>query len=128
MDLGKGFHVVRELGRTGDGALLPLTALTAIHWVHRVWAMLVLVYCTVFGLLILGRRAVPAAVRPLGGLLLAAAWIQVGLGVGNVLFSLPLAVAAAHNAGAAALLVATLMINFAFTGSGQAGAAAVRGL
>src|SRR5712664_503587 len=41
MDFGNAFHVLRELGRTGDGELLPLQALTAIHWTHRMFALLV---------------------------------------------------------------------------------------
>jgi cytochrome c oxidase assembly protein subunit 15 len=37
---------------------------------------------------------------------------QFTLGVSNVLFSLPLPVAAAHNAGAALLIVTLVVINF----------------
>ena len=42
MDFGNAFHVVRELGRTAEGELLPLEALTAIHWTHRLFALVVL--------------------------------------------------------------------------------------
>src|SRR5256885_422877 len=42
MDFGNAFHVVRELGRTGKGELLPLEALTAIHWTHRIFALVLL--------------------------------------------------------------------------------------
>src|SRR5712691_3009372 len=41
MDFGNAFHVVRELGHTGDGDLLPREALTAIHWTHRMFALAV---------------------------------------------------------------------------------------
>ncbi|HIJ48373.1 MAG TPA: heme A synthase, partial [Gammaproteobacteria bacterium] len=46
--------------------------------------------------------------RGIGKLLLLVLWIQLGLGVSNVLFSLPLWVAVAHN-GVAALLLLTLV-------------------
>ena len=42
MDFANAFHVLRELGRTSDGELLPLEALTAIHWTHRVFALVAL--------------------------------------------------------------------------------------
>ncbi|MGE5640162.1 MAG: COX15/CtaA family protein, partial [Clostridia bacterium] len=41
MDFRNAFHVFRELGRTGDGELLPMEALVAIHWTHRVFAVIV---------------------------------------------------------------------------------------
>ena len=38
---------------------------------------------------------------------------QAGLGIANVLMRLPLALAAAHNGGAALLLAALVVLNFA---------------
>jgi cytochrome c oxidase assembly protein subunit 15 len=38
--------------------------------------------------------------------------IQIGIGVSNIAFLLPLWLAVAHNAGAAFLLAALLMLNF----------------
>jgi cytochrome c oxidase assembly protein subunit 15 len=51
--------------------------------------------------------------RILGGALLVLLFVQVTLGIVNVLGSLPLAVAVAHNGVAALLLVALVMLNFA---------------
>ena len=106
MDFASAFHVLRELGRTDSGELLPQAALTAIHWSHRVFALVVVA--------VVGWAAIMAfkVSRRLGaaiGLLLLA---QFSLGVANVAFSLPLALAAAHNAGAAALLVSLVVLNF----------------
>ena len=39
MDFGHGFQIARELGMTAAGAPLSLEALTAIHWTHRVGAL-----------------------------------------------------------------------------------------
>lgn len=106
MDFGNAFHIVRELGRTADGTLLPLEALTAIHWMHRVGAVVVLCYLTGLGVALARQPALP------GRLLIAAVWLQFGLGLANVAFSLPLPNAVAHNAGAAALVVLMVVINF----------------
>jgi heme a synthase len=38
--------------------------------------------------------------------------VQLALGIANVAFSLPLALAAAHNAGAALLLLSVVVLNF----------------
>ena len=38
--------------------------------------------------------------------------LQVGLGISNVLFHLPLAVAVAHNAGGAMLLLSMVLVNY----------------
>jgi cytochrome c oxidase assembly protein subunit 15 len=106
MDFGNAFHVLRELGRTDAGELLPQAALTAIHWSHRLFALVVL---AVVGWAALRTCKLSKGLGALIGALLA---LQFGLGVANVAFSLPLALAAAHNAGAAALLVALVVLNF----------------
>lgn len=106
MDFANAFHVVRELGQTAEGALLTNEALTAIHWTHRMFAILVLV---VVGWAAL--RALPI-LRPMGIVLLVLLVLQFSLGVANVAFSLPLPLAAAHNAGAALLLLALVVLNF----------------
>lgn len=108
MDFANAFHVLRELGMTPDGALLSNEALTAIHWMHRVGAIIVLGVT-----LLLARRllALPA-MRGLGALLIAIVLLQFTLGVLNVALSLPLPLAAAHNGGAAALLVVYVVINY----------------
>jgi cytochrome c oxidase assembly protein subunit 15 len=111
MDFGNAFHVLRELGRTDAGELLPQAALTAIHWSHRALAVVVLV-AVGFAAVKTFRRSRPIAVT-IAVLLLA----QFSLGVANIAWNLPLALAAAHNAGAAALLASLVVLNFfAFRG------------
>jgi len=90
---------------------VPQPALTAIHWSHRMFALVVVavVGWTVFAT----RKALHGLAVSIGLLLV----LQFSLGVANVAFSLPLALAAAHNAGAAALLAALVVLNFfAFRG------------
>lgn len=108
MDFTHAFHLRRELGQTADGALLSNAALTAIHWTHRIGALLVLLTAGALALALLRR----AAWRRWGRLLGAALLVQIALGIANVVFALPLALAVAHNAGAALLLAVTLALNF----------------
>jgi len=108
MDFSNAFHLIRPLGRTGSGAMLPFDALTAIHWTHRTFALVVVM---VVGWTAWSSLRLPA-MRPVGWLLLALLVIQFSLGVTNVLAGLPLAVADAHNAGAALLLGSLVMLNF----------------
>jgi cytochrome c oxidase assembly protein subunit 15 len=51
----------------------------------------------------------------MGALLAAFLVLQVSLGIANVLLTLPLPVAVAHNGVAAALLVMLVVINFALS-------------
>jgi cytochrome c oxidase assembly protein subunit 15 len=108
MDFGQAFTFQRELGQTADGSLLSTEALTAIHWSHRLGALLVTVVGGGLGVALLGHPGW----KNWGILLLGLLALQFGLGVANVLFALPLALAVAHNAGAALLLTATLAVNF----------------
>ena len=106
MDFANALHVVRELGQTAEGALLSNEALTAIHWTHRVFAIVVLAKVGW-----VAYRVFPM-MRTLAIVIGALVTLQFSLGLANVAFSLPLPLAAAHNAGAAALLVALVVLNF----------------
>jgi cytochrome c oxidase assembly protein subunit 15 len=112
MDFRHGFQLVRELGRTADGGHLAYEALTAIHWTHRIGALVTFLYIGALAVALV--RASPQTAR-LGAALGAVLAVQVALGVANVLAGLPLAVAVAHNAVAAVLLLAMVVINFALS-------------
>lgn len=107
MDFEHGFTLHRELGETASGDLLPMTALTAIHWTHRVMALIVTLF---LGWLVLRLLRTPgyAGIGLVIGSLLV---LQVTLGISNVLLSLPLAVAVAHNSGAELLLASLVWLN-----------------
>lgn len=106
-DFSNAFHLVRDLGLNADGSALSSQALTAIHLTHRLGALVVFCYLGWLGSRCLRVSALVTWGRLLLGLLL----IQAGLGIANVLLSLPLPVAVAHNAGAALLMVALVVIN-----------------
>lgn len=111
MDFGHGFQLVRELGKTAAGTHLSYDAITAIHWTHRVGALVTLAVVGGLALLLLRN---PASAR-MGGVLLAVLLLQIVMGIANVLGGLPLLLAAAHNAGAAILLLTMVVINFALS-------------
>jgi cytochrome c oxidase assembly protein subunit 15 len=103
-DFGEGFDLIHEIGRDYEGGVLDHPARVAIHFVHRLGALLVTVLVGLFGLRL---RASPAT-RVAGAAVLAALGAQLAIGIGIVLFGVPLSVAVAHK-GVAALLLLTLI-------------------
>ena len=103
MDFEHGFTLRRELGAGKDGGFLPFAALTAIHYVHRLGAYVVLTALALFAWR-LHASGEPALRRWALGFAGVAVW-QLASGLGNVLLGWPLLAAVAHTAGAAALVV-----------------------
>lgn len=106
-DFTNGFHLTQHIGPNYLGGQLDSDARTAIHVSHRLGAVLVSGV-----LLLLSYRLYRHGLAGLSRLLLLALAVQVGLGISNVLFHLPLAVAVAHNAGGAALLLGMVLVNY----------------
>ena len=100
MDFQQGFEVWRPLGFSGDGTGLEFSALTAIHYTHRLFA-----YALFIALIVLvwrlHRAGALAAQRRWVGLLTA---LQLLSGLSNVVLGWPLLAAVAHTGGAAALV------------------------
>ena len=107
MDFKSGFNINQEVGPNYLYGLLDNPARVAIHYSHRVSAILV----TIIFLILMSRlwfsEAAPLA-STLGILLLT----QIALGITNVVYVLPLYVAIAHNLFAACLLLATFTVNY----------------
>ncbi len=116
MDFASAFHIFRELGMTAQGALLSHEALTAIHWSHRLGALIVTLVLISLTLRMLKIVELKKAARMLLSVLL----LQITLGITIVLLSLPLPLAVMHNALAALLLVTLVIINFRLSASKQA--------
>ena len=102
-DWSAGFTMWRDLGRMPDGSAVTLQALIAIHWAHRLFA----VVATVLVLGAAGLLARLRELRRLAGWLVVALAAQIALGVSVVLLQHPLVPAVAHN-GVAALMVLLL--------------------
>jgi cytochrome c oxidase assembly protein subunit 15 len=109
MDFSTGFSWWRPLGRTSDGQMIATQALVAIHWVHRMFAIVVL---AAVGILAwqLRRAGLTRLAQALAGLLL----LQLLTGLSNVVLQWPLLLAVLHSGGAA-LLVALIVVALART-------------
>lgn len=106
-DFASGFNLAQQVGPNYLGGQLDGEARIAIHFSHRLGAVLVSAV-----LLVLAWRLWRSGLARLAALLLAALLLQVGLGLSNVLLHLPLAVAVAHNAGGACLLLVLVLVNY----------------
>lgn len=106
-DFANGFHLTQHIGPNYLGGQLDSDARTAIHMSHRLGALLVTAV-----MLTLSWKLHRHGLSRLAGLVLVALAVQVTLGVSNVLFHLPLAVAVAHNAGGAMLLLSMVLVNY----------------
>ena len=114
MDFRDAFVLWRGLGIDYEGGVLDHPARVAIHYTHRIGAVL-----AALALGFLAWRALRApgqgAVRTAGATLAIVLGVQLVLGPVMVLARLPLALATAHNAVAALLLLATVAVLRAVT-------------
>lgn len=106
MDFEHGFTIWRDLGKTSSGDLLPVEALTAIHWVHRNFAFIVVAYIAW-----LAYKAFK-----IEGLRKTGQWILIGLalqfasGLSTIFLSWPILIAILHNGGAALLVLLLVLL------------------
>lgn len=106
MDFAHGFSLWRPLGMTGTGDAIPFQALVAIHWTHRMFAIVAaaLLLALAWRTWSIAPLAVPA--RLLVGVLV----LQLATGMSNIVLQWPLALAVLHSGGAA--LLAALLVFF----------------
>jgi cytochrome c oxidase assembly protein subunit 15 len=104
MDFRNAFVLWRGLGVDYEGGVLASPARVAIHFAHRLGAVVAGSLLIVTGLLVIARSAWPP-LRFLGGLLVFAVLLQIAIGVTMVHFHLPLMLATLHNGGAAFLII-----------------------
>jgi cytochrome c oxidase assembly protein subunit 15 len=109
-DFRDAFIPWRGLGVNYEGGVLKLEARVAIHFVHRLGAIVAATLLLLVALRTLwlrrGRNSRYAAIAVLAALVL-----QLCIGIEMVLRGFPLWIATAHNAGAALLLLSTLALN-----------------
>lgn len=106
-DFANGFHLTQHIGPNYLGGQLDSDARTAIHLTHRIGAVVVTLV-----LLALAWHLQRAGLKGMATLVLLALAAQVGLGISNVIFHLPLPIAVAHNAGGAALMLTLTLVNY----------------
>lgn len=101
MDFAQGFQIWRKLGMLQDGSHISFAALTAIHYVHRLMAYVVLLALGLVAWRFHRSGVLPMQARWIGGLAL----LQLVTGLSNVVLDWPLVAAVLHTGGAAALVV-----------------------
>lgn len=108
-DYKDAFVLWRGLGINYAGGVLDHPARVAIHYTHRLGAVVasLLLLLAAFA----SMRGLGSGPRVAGLLVVAALALQIFIGVYMVLRAFPLPLAAAHNAGAALLVGATVFLN-----------------
>ena len=85
-----------------------------IHVMHRIGAMITFLYLAWLSMMVVLRRQTPSLKRS-AHIVFACLVLQVGLGVSNIWFSLPLFVAVSHNVVAACLMLALIKLTYQLT-------------
>ena len=111
MDFYIAFTIFRELGVTSIGEPLSLEALHAIQWVHRIGAIVLLVYLLFVAYIL----KVNQGFNMWRNVLILVISLQFIIGIANLLLHLPIVLATLHNLGAALLVVILVGINSRIT-------------
>jgi cytochrome c oxidase assembly protein subunit 15 len=106
MDFAHGFEIWRPLGYGQDGAHISFQSLTAIHFTHRLMALLTLLLLAALAASLWRVQAQLKPARALAGLLL----LQLATGTSNVVLDWPLVAAVLHTGGAGAMVVVLVRI------------------
>jgi len=104
MDFRDAFVLWRGLGIDYEGGVLAHPARVAIHFTHRLGAVVTALTLIGLGLAVV-RRSSGRRLEFSGGLIVAAVLLQISIGIAMVHWGLPLPLATLHNAGAALLVV-----------------------
>ncbi|MBN4075086.1 COX15/CtaA family protein [Gammaproteobacteria bacterium AH-315-E17] len=111
MDFGNGFNIFQDIGPNYLGGKMDGEARVAIHFTHRVGAIIV-TFFILFLIMQLYRNHGNTPLKGLTHTISVLLLVQVGLGISNVIGSLPLWVAVAHNAFGALLLLSLVTLNY----------------
>jgi cytochrome c oxidase assembly protein subunit 15 len=109
MDFRDAFVLWRGLDIDYEGGVLANPARMAIHFTHRLGALVAGSILISLGVLV-ATGADSRRLRAAGGLLVLAVLLQISLGVATVHFGVPLSLATLHNAGAAFLVICMLWL------------------
>lgn len=110
MDFIAGFNIAQHIGPNYLGGTMDNAARIAIHYSHRLGALL-----TMIVLLVLAYRLRRSGINPLRNMsfwVVGVLFLQIALGLSNVYFKFPLGVAVAHNLVGAVLLLTMVTLNY----------------
>ncbi len=109
-DFRAGFDLSHPIGVNYEGGVLGAMARVAIHWLHRVGALVIAVYWAFLSLVLLWKEE-SLQVRNRARWIIFFLVLQCFLGILNVVWQLPLAIAVGHNIVAAMLLLSVIAMN-----------------
>lgn len=118
MDFREAFVLWRGTEMNFEFGVLQNDARMAIHMTHRIGAVVTLLVLLGLALKLIA-FAGSRGLKTLGSMLILVLLVQLSLGIANVLLSLPMAIALAHNAVAALLLLVVVTINHAIRPRGD---------
>jgi heme a synthase len=112
MDFGNAFVLWRPPTVNYEGGVLTSAARVAIHFTHRLGALIASLALVLSAVWVLRNRSrVLRDAHPAAIAVLAALALQLLIGISMVMSGFPLWLATAHNAGAALTLLAVLLLN-----------------
>lgn len=111
LNFTEAFNLFVQAGPNYQGGLLDNAARVTIHFMHRLGALITLVYVGGLALWLTFSNAA-ILLKRLGIALLLVLGAQVSLGIMNVVLQLPLHVAVTHNGVAAILLLLIVSLNY----------------
>ena len=107
MDFREGFNIFQSIGPNYLGGQMENDARVAIHFTHRLGALITAIYLVLFATSLIKHPL--SRLKPYGWTIVGLLLLQLTLGVSNILFMVPLPVAVAHNAVAALLLMSLVV-------------------
>ncbi|MDD7804376.1 MAG: COX15/CtaA family protein [Endozoicomonas sp. (ex Botrylloides leachii)] len=117
VDFKKGFDIGQQIGPNYLGGVMDSASRMAIHLSHRVGA--IVVFLVLLMMLFAARiyakdlaKEDKKGLYRLSWFVLIALLLQLFLGIGNVIWHLPLSIAVAHNLGGALLLLSMVAFNY----------------
>ena len=110
MDFANGFNIAQQVGPNYLGGVLDNDARVAIHVSHRIGAIITSLYLLFLFVKLRGLATAPA--KHLSVVMLAVLVAQVLLGISNIVFNFPIAVAVTHNLVGALLLLVMVTMNY----------------
>jgi cytochrome c oxidase assembly protein subunit 15 len=110
MDFANGFNIAQQVGPNYLGGVLDNDARVAIHVSHRIGAIITSLYLLFLFVKLRGLATAPA--KRLSVVTLAVLFAQVLLGISNIVFNFPIAVAVTHNLVGALLLLVMVTMNY----------------
>jgi cytochrome c oxidase assembly protein subunit 15 len=110
MDFANGFNIFQHIGPNYLGGTMDNAARVAIHFSHRIGAIVTAAYLLFLFFKLWQLGIAPA--RKAAAVMLAVLVVQISLGISNIEFNFPISVAVAHNLVGALLLLTQVSINY----------------